>query len=375
MRKFRLSLFIVFCSIGLSSQADDRFGTIGIYSVEADYQFGRIIPHDSKFTTPITKFTHAGEFSFYKQTLGKKPWQRKLLYPEIGGSFTFVYNGDQKIFGNVYMGMMLVKFWLVRSKYVDFFLRLSTGIALAPTHYNLITDPQNVVIGSTINTGDEVRLGLDFKPDPHVFVMLGICFTHYSNGRTQIPNLGVNVPAATVGIRYFPKVSADYQYNHDAIPKPVKRDEVMARFSYGSTSVNAAGGPKYPVYIGTVNYAHYTSICNKILAGVTVEYNLANYDYMKIQEISSKYGLAGSSTTLGIFAGDEILIGRVGLYFALGHALFNPPKSFQPFTKLGLDYYFVDVGKRKTTRFFAGIGVKTIYFVAQFAEASAGVAF
>src|SRR5688572_16276065 len=98
MRKIHLLAALLFF-ITHVSKAYDPTGSIGRFSLETNYQFGRIIPHNSKFKTPVTDFTHSLEWSFYKQTLGEKAWQRKLHYPELGGSFVFVYNGDKETFG------------------------------------------------------------------------------------------------------------------------------------------------------------------------------------------------------------------------------------------------------------------------------------
>jgi hypothetical protein len=273
------------------------------------------------------------------------------------------------------MALLSAKFWMVRSRYIDFFIRASTGAAFAPTHFNPVSNPLNDAIGSTINSGDELRFGLDFKIDPSLQVLWGISLTHYSNGASQLPNLGVNVPAFTVGLRYFPKVSTAYKYDRSKIPKPDKRNEVMVRFGLGINALQAAGGPRYPNYIGSVNYARYTSITNKVLVGVTAEYSVGAYDYAVIQEVVAKYSSAENATKVGFFVGDEILIGRVGLLFTAGHYFFTPPKSFSPFVKLGVDYYFADAGKKKCTKFFVGAGLKTYYLVAQFYEVSTGVAF
>src|SRR5688500_13088814 len=103
MGKVHLFLFLLSILSSLSSKADDRFGAIGRYSIETNYQFGRIIPHNKKFGPKITGYTHAAEVTCYQQTLGEKAWQRKHRYPELGGSFVFMHNADQQAFGNVYL--------------------------------------------------------------------------------------------------------------------------------------------------------------------------------------------------------------------------------------------------------------------------------
>jgi len=356
------------------SKADERFGAIGQYSLETSYHFGRIIPHNSKFKAPVHDFTHTFELSFYKQTLGEKAWQRKLHYPELGGSFSLSYNGDQKVFGNAYFLMAVAKFWIVRSRYIDFYVRAGSGLAFTPTHFNIKTNPENNAIGSLINSVDQLRLGVDFKMDEHVQVSWAGTFTHYSNAGIQKPNLGVNVPALAVSVRYFFKTSKDLKYNRSKVPKPEKKNEVMIKFGLAVSEGNTYNGPKFPTYIATVNYARYTSVANKVLAGASFEFSQGAYDGIVYYESPTKYSPTVMAMNASLFVGDEILLGKVGLFFVAGGYVFNPRKETPVYVKLGFNYYFVQT-KNSRTKFFIGSNLKTHFLVAQFYEASLGVAF
>lgn len=373
--EMRLWLCIVLVGLSLCVNADERFGKIGRYSIEAQYHFGRILKHNKKFSPAPTEFTHGMEWSFYKQTLGEHAWQRKLHYPELGASFLFLRHGDNAFFGNAYLLMGVAKFWIVRSRFVDFYVRAGSGIALVPRHFDLQDNPTNTAIGSTLNSSAQVKLGLDLKPHPQVQINAGVAFTHYSNSAVQMPNLGVNMPSAFVGLRYFPSVSGDLRYNRNKVPKPVKRHEVMLKFSMGFEEMRPYQGPKFPLYMGTINYAYYTSVSNKILAGGTVEFSQAAYDFIGYYGNIFKYNRTASSLTAGLFVGDEVLLGKVGLFFIAGGYVFNPRRDTPVFVKIGANYYFAAVGKTKTTRFFIGSNLKSHFFVAQFYEFSSGIAF
>lgn len=372
--KEKILLLLLLNGFLLFVKADERFGAIGKYSIETNYQFGRIIPHNSRFKAPVTGYTHSFEISFYKQTLGEKAWQRKLHYPELGGSFVLAYNADQKVFGNAYMFLAVAKFWIVRSRYVDFFVRAGTGLAFTPTHFNLVKNPVNDAIGSLINSADQLRLGVDFKPEAHVQISCGVTLTHYSNAAIQRPNLGVNVPALNVGVRYFPKVSKDLEYNRNKVPKPEKKNEVMIKFGLAVSELETYGGPKYPTYVGVVNYARYTSIANKVLAGASIEFSQGAYDRYKFSESSTKYSRTAMALNASLFAGDEILLGRVGLFFIAGAYIFNPRKDTPVYVKIGFNVYYAST-KNGRTKFFIGSNLKSHLLVAQFYEASTGIAF
>lgn len=369
-----LILFFVLLSQFANAQ-DARFGKIGKHVLEADYVFGRIIKHSPYFSPTPTQYTHGFELAWYKQTLGEKAWQRKLKYPELGASFLFLRHGNNQYFGNAYLLTAVAKFWIVRSRYVDFYVRIGSGIGIVPRHYDPIKNPDNRVIGSTLNSSAQIKLGIDIKPHPGLHITAGGIFTHYSNSAVQLPNLGVNTGGVYFGLRYFPVTDNRFTYNREKWPKPSKRHEVMLKFSFGLRETQAYGGPKYPLYLLTANYAYYTSIVNKVLAGVTLEWDQSTYEFNRVQEIETKYRPAASGLRFSIFAGDEVMIGKIGLFYIVGINLFQIEKKYFPYTKIGANYYFVSVGKNKSTKFFVGTNLKAHLFVAQYYEMSTGVAF
>src|SRR5690606_31608786 len=116
---------------------------------------------------------------------------RKLRYPELGGCVVVAYNHDQKVFGNAYMIMAVAKFWIVRSRYVDFYFRAATGLSFSSRIYHPVDNRANNAIGSVINSADQFRLGIDLKPSDQVHFTIGLTLTHYSNTAAKLPNLGV----------------------------------------------------------------------------------------------------------------------------------------------------------------------------------------
>jgi hypothetical protein len=367
-------LYLLFL-FSVELRADERFGKIGIYSVETNYQFGKIIAHNSRFGPKVTEFTHGFELCVARQTLGEKAWQRKMKYPEFGAVFMFLRHGNNDVFGNAYLLMASVKFWMVRSRVADFHIRLASGLGLAPRHYNVVDNPQNNVIGSTINSSIQIRLGLDWKVSPNVQITTSVSFSHYSNSGAQLPNLGINAPSASIGIRYFPVVKNDLSYNRNKWGKPFKKNEFGFKVGIGITEGGSPGGPKYPIYIVSANYARYTSIINKVLVGTTLEFDQGVHDGIILNEQNYKYGPVASSMRLGFFVGDEIMMGKVSMFFIAGAYAFRPVGKFGTFVKIGANYYFASVGKTKSTKFFVGTNIKTHYFVAQFYEMSAGIVF
>lgn len=344
-------------------------------SLQGEYLFGRIVKHNRYFEPDPTKFTHGAYITVLHQTDGKHAWQRKMHFPELGGIIAYMRHGDQKYFGDVFLMMGAVKFWMFRTQPIEGYLQLGSGLAITTRYFHVIHNPENAVIGSALNYSFQLKLGLEGKLHPSVRMGAAISFSHYSNSAVQLPNLGINVAGLLVGVRYFPNAARPWSYNRNPYPKPQKRHELMMKLSLSMHEMRPRGGPKYPIYGFTTNYAYYTSIIHKILAGFTLDYSQAAYDFLMYYGNATGLRPEVYSLQAGLFTGSEIMIGRVSIFFIIGAYVFDPRKNWPVYTKVGSNYYFATIGKKKTSRMFIGANVKSHVFVAQNLEMSAGVAF
>ncbi|PSR02242.1 MAG: hypothetical protein BRD50_07450 [Bacteroidetes bacterium SW_11_45_7] len=193
-----LMIIFPFCQVkgqGLLNQYD--------WSVTGSYHPGKVIQHNSKFNGAlIKKPAHFGEVSFAAQTKGSALWHQLLNYPEsglalIGGSFG---NRDELGFG--YGAIPFVKFRLHDSKIARLFFRMGIGVGVVTEPYDALENPSNNAIGSKVNNIAQFVFGVDWKLDQYWHLRAAASYTHFSNGRIQHPNLGVNTPAGVVGLRY-----------------------------------------------------------------------------------------------------------------------------------------------------------------------------
>jgi hypothetical protein len=338
---------------------------------EANGQYGKILKHTERFTAPITQPSFNLELSASFRNFGERAWERKLHYPEVGLSYIYTHYGDRDIFGEAHGVMPHIRFWIARTKLVDFHFRLGSGLAYISRPYHPVDNPLNNVIGSKINNITQIRFGSEFHVSDRVDLVLGFTFTHHSNARSQSPNLGTNIPALLVGVRYAP-LAKTYTYNTDTIPAPQKRNEYNYRFSMGVTD-RAIGGPKYPVYIHSFHYARYTSVANKVWVGASWALNMAKHD--RILDRETYNNKIYRSSDLSIYVADEILLGKFGVFFLLGAYIFEPELSYAPiYAKLGVNYYCLEFGKNNQ-KLFVGANLKTHYSIAEFVEVGVGVAF
>lgn len=118
------------------------------------------------------------------------------------------------------------------SRRLSFNYEWNFGISFGWKPYDKIDNPTNKLIGSKINAYLNANFYLNWKLN-HLFDFnIGIEGTHFSNGNTRYPNLGLN----TAGLRtslvyYFNRHDLDYN-NQVSIIKP---DKIKRKLSYDLT--------------------------------------------------------------------------------------------------------------------------------------------
>lgn len=344
------------------------------YAFEVSGFGSKILKHTKKFEPLITEPSYGFELSASYKTFGNKNWQRALNYPEIGVSYVQTHFGDANIFGSSYGLMPYSKFYITRSKVVNFHAKLGGGLAIITKPYNIISNPTNNVIGSKLNTMVQFRLGLDFHLTKEVDLQLAGTFIHYSNASTQSPNLGINIPSGNLAIIYKPRqFEVEYIKEQDKTIAQ-KKNEYTVKFGVGVREKNPRGA-KFPTYSLALQYGRYFGYANKLLAGALVSFDQYEYDFMKVQEINEDKNQVFQSMDWSAYLGYEMMLGNVGLNFIVGAYLYDPGFRGAPvWAKPGVTYYFPAFSKEQH-RAFLGINMKTHYFTAQYVEINFGVAF
>lgn len=119
-------------------------------------------------------------------------------YQGIGvGMNTF---GDRQEIGNpasvyIFQGAQLARL----SDKLSFDYEWNFGASFGWEPYNMVTNPNNTVVGSKVNAFINVGFLLTWRPSPGWNVSAGVDLTHFSNGNTRYPNSGVNTAGLRIG--------------------------------------------------------------------------------------------------------------------------------------------------------------------------------
>lgn len=371
----KLILFCLFFSLFCTSFAKYKpLNYPGKLGIEANFQVGKVLKHSSLFKPTIDGLSYVGEVNIFKQTNGNKAWQKKLHYPEIGGGLVMLFHKNQNIIGNGFAAYAYWKYALVRSKVVDFNLKMGLGIAYSTKKYDEIKNPLNNPLGSKINAYIQIRLGLDWKIAPQFKLVTAFVFSHYSDGAVKLPNLGINTPTGTIGLIYYP-YKTPMQLNRDSFnKKPVLKNEIFAKATIGFSDVTKFVDEKTRLVQSTsIGYTRYINITNKMSFGTTLEFNFAEpFIYVNTLEVQNKK-LKKAATNLSINVSDEILIGRFAMHFEIGAYLYHTYRQLLPINfKIGGVCYLPEMGKKKRGQTMVLGNVKTHGSTAQLVELGTG---
>lgn len=352
------------------AQSSDTFRA-GKWGLDADYMAGKIFKHSKKINHVPAQATQGFQIDYYMKTLGEKPWHKPLNYPEVGASFLFLHFGENKVFGDAIALLGYSKFFVYRSRFVDFYVRIGAGYSVITRKFDYITNPTNNIISTTINLAAQIRLGMEWKMSQYVQLNTAFTFNHFSNSAVNLPNYGANLLLGTIGLKIIPNPKTlSYNCNHAT---DFKRNEFIWKYSLGIQEIYGFNGPKYPIHCGTVAYARYTSPANKLYVGLSFEYLRSVHDWIIYNDIQTRHSASFEASIGSVVLGDEILIGRIGMFYSAGVYLWKNTAAYSPmYFKLGANVYFAQFGKKKGIKFFVGNNLKSHLSVAQCNEFSIG---
>jgi hypothetical protein len=179
---------------------------------------------------------------------------------------------------------------------------------------------------------------------------------------------------AHIGIRYFPTTSAPERIIKDPI-KLSNRWLAQMRAGISFKEARAAGKPIKPTYLGALYISKRWLSKNKFFTGIDYAYHEDVYAFLK------NYGVRegtehASSWDGGLFAGNEFLIGRIGIMMQVGLYYHQTYLKFDDvYQKLGGNFYIIRKENGVLKELFVSALLNTHGAVAEYCEFGMGVGF
>ena len=342
--------------------------------IEFLLDYGNVLPTNTFVRLQNNDLDGLAHFNGYairlaKQTTGEKLWQQLYGYPSYGIGIYSAYFTNTNHLGNplaVY-GFFNAPFF--RDNGFSLNYELGLGLAFNWNHYDPVTNPTNIAISTDKSVYLDAALSLRYLLSKRMAVNLGYGFTHYSNGRLQLPNFGINTGAT--------KVSLSYNLYHDPIHYLTQTKTPYT--GHYEWILSAYGGERNVSYLGTdvdqvtgmrgINYAVF-GISNtlnrqidyksKIGIGLTMEYIGSQAAQIvvengNLEELDMPFD---RHLVLSIYPSYELVIDRLSLVIQPGFYLYRKksvtmtPSFYQ---RIGAKYHF-------TKNVFFGISLRAYDF-------------
>lgn len=301
---------------------------------------GFIFEHHSYVAHLVKGYTTGLSIEYVKPTYGNKKWQHQNNLPDVGMSLGFLDYGNPKQLGQCYSLAPFIDFPLrktTRSSRVIF--RLLWGVGYVTKKFDIDHNSKNIMIGSHWNTYVQYKWYWAFNASKKLRIEPGIAFSHASNGRAQVPNLGINVVSFNLGITYkfLKEEEARRAYTDSSSFWPTKH-EILVWGALGFNEMEPPGGKKYMAYTLGVNYYYNKNDRHKFGGGVDFDYDLQNFQHLENSGDTAKnwYDIL----TVGPKFCYAYNVGGLSFPVEMGvYAISKPKEDGLFFHRIGIRYY------------------------------------
>jgi len=321
--------------------------------VQLRYQHGGFLPSGVDEVEYIEKNPfNAIDIRYGLTGYGRKKWQQLHHYPTFGiGVTKFFFQPNDNIFGNPFATYLFFNESIVRFKKSKITYNFDVGLSYGWKPYDSLDNPEQRVIGSSVNFVFMLALQYEFKISNRLDGIIGANLNHMSNGRIVSPNRGVNLYAGNVSLRYKLRPSKQKKYTggdltfmpppniyHDIDPfKSMIEFYGVAAAGVATTFKNKNNHIYYLVSSLTLDAAKHYSYSGKLGAGLDLF-----YDGSLKEDYESEYPSGNIPSHLlywpGVHLSHEYMVHRWTLVTQAGLNLKVPKDKGIWYARLGLRY-------------------------------------
>ncbi|MEI6946085.1 acyloxyacyl hydrolase [Paraflavisolibacter sp. H34] len=301
-------------------------------SVGFQGHYGSFLAREPKALYLRDSYTHFGEI-YYQRMVGESA---APLQPSWGVGLFHGATGSHRYIGSMSGAYSFLQFPLFRAGALSSSIRSGMGLGWIEKPYNKDHNYKNALIGSHLNGYFHVLVQAQYQLSGRVFANAGLSFSHLSNGTTTIPNLGLNIPALSLGVGY--RFTEQQQPVAPAVV-PADRPQGRNRLALYSTAALKqypwVGSKRYLINALTAEWGRRYSRNNVLGAGLTAFYN-PSLEVDPSAPIPIKRD--GTKLQAGLYASWEHTVGRIAIPLQLGTYVFNKLDNPPLYQQLGLRY-------------------------------------
>ena len=320
-------LFIFFSRNNSFSQGEIQVGS--------NFHYGFIIAHRESMGHLVKAHTVGYDINISLQTTGNKLWQQIYNYPVIGLKIYHVNLGNPEVLGNATAFIPYMNFNFIKRKTFSFGFDLGTGFGYIDKVFDRLENHKNNAIGTHINGIMHGHFEIAWNPFQNVFLHSSVGITHFSNGSYKIPNLGINIPTASIGLSYrFEKYKTEFK--KDSIPAVNKKIIYNIIITGGSKEVYPTGSPNHSTFTLFINAIKPLGQKSKIGIGTNLFYDISLLGKIGTDSIPLNHL---TIIREGIYFSHELCISKLSMIFQMGvYIIDNYKKDGFLYHRLGWNY-------------------------------------
>lgn len=200
MRVFWVSVLLASINFNFALFAQDKPS----WSYGVNPYYGGVFRYKEDMPQLQMSGLHGLELYAVKMTNGKRQWEKMYNYPHIGIAASYFNYSVPKELGEAFTFTSYLDVTTNNRKRHQWRLNIGTGFVYSTKRYEEQTNPNNKAISSKISYVLRGTIHHEVKLSEQYYFNVNFAFRHFSNGKLNIPNNGMNFPIVGVGLRYVP---------------------------------------------------------------------------------------------------------------------------------------------------------------------------
>ena len=275
---------------------------------------------------------------------GSKAWHHLYNYPQWGVAASYFNYGVPNELGWVTSLTTYLDFTAGKKKH-KWRINIGTGAVYSSKTFEPVTNEENTAISSKISYVLRGTIHKEFQLNEQYYFNVNLAFRHYSNGRLNMPNNGMNYPIIGVGLRYLPNPVVRKSVEGNSVIKEPKV-RLSLRGSMAWREVWEIDEKQRAYSLG-VYAAKQVSKFNSVLLGVDAfrydqeSIEKSNIVYRDKEGLDESEALDDSTDQVAITIGTELLISKVSVIVQAGIYVHKPQVFYANwYQRYGLKYNF-----------------------------------
>lgn len=367
MQKKILRYFVLFFGLIFTAQSQSDSISANVWQIKPTFNTGFLMVHRIGIGHLVKGYPTIYELNVSKTTNGSKIWQLENNKPDIGLSVQCIDFRNPEQLGYALSVVPYVEIPLSKQERVSrMILRLCFGATYVTKHFDISTNHKNIAVGSALNAYVQFKWFWHLKINSQLRFEPGFTFTHLSNGRSNVPNLGLNIFSVNAGINYQFKHQQKLKLSIDSSTRAKSKHEVILISAIGPNQINV-NGPHYRSFLLSAAYQFNKRNTHKFSAGI-------DFFYDEIYQIDSKH-LTGRDNVgfeklrMSARLGYSYNVGRVSFPIEIGYYIYNTTvPDATVVSRIGVRYY-------SASGLIGHFGLRTHYAVAYNFEYGIGYRF